>query len=236
MGVKGTAKQVATGVALAAAGCGTDTVSVDPVPPPLVCSQVGQGQSLAATATREGTRLMVRVSQSRTSSLWPWSAREVIDPRGVTVVSVEGGSAPPYDLTLTLQLEAETTTTGSFTLRGRLASSDNACDVTRTFTFRIGAQVEITALDPSSLPLATRHPARIAVLSREGFEVLLEARSSFGGPFRCTWRVSDGELIGAVDARARWRLPERQGVYQAQVVVDYGPQGLAFDALSLEVA
>jgi hypothetical protein len=86
------------------------------------------------------------------------------------------------------------------------------------------------------MPLASRHPVQIAMASRDGFDVALEARTSFAGPSRCTWRVTGGELISQADNRAHWRLPERRGFYQAQVVVDYGPQGLAFDSLSVEVA
>jgi hypothetical protein len=86
------------------------------------------------------------------------------------------------------------------------------------------------------MPLASREPTRIALVSRQGFDVELAARSAFAGPSSCTWTVSGGQLMSQTGSRIRWRLPERPGLYQAQVVVDYGPQGLAFDALTLEVA
>ena len=36
--------------------------------------------------------------------------------------------------------------------------------------------------------------------------------------------------------RLRWRLPSEPGLYQAELVIDYGPQGLSFDTLALEVS
>lgn len=35
--------------------------------------------------------------------------------------------------------------------------------------------------------------------------------------------------------RVRWTLPEEPGVYQAELLVDYGPDGLAVDTVMLEV-
>jgi hypothetical protein len=235
MGVKETAKQVATagaGVALAAAGCQCGTNgAVDPPPPPLVCSDVDQGQSLTASATLEGTTLRVRVDQQKGT----WQSPAVVDLHGVSLVSVATTSLG--QLAITLTLASTGTHSGSFTVRGTLVDESHgvACDVHRTFTFTVGAQVVIAALDARSMPLASRHAAAIVMVSRQGLEVELEARSSFGGPLRCTWFVSGGELLEQIGHRARWRLPEERGLYQAQLVLDYGSPGMAFDALSLEV-
>jgi len=235
MGVKETAKQVATagaGVALAATGCQCGTNgAVDPPPPPLVCTDVGQGQSLTASATLEGTTLRVRVEAQK----GVWQSPTVVDLQGVSLVSVE--TTTLGQLAITLTLASAGTRSGSFTVRGTLVDAFQgvACDVRRTFTFTIGTQVVIAALDARSMPLASRHAAEIVMVSRDGLEVELEARSGFDGPLRCSWFVSGGELLGQIGNRARWRLPEERGLYQAQLVLDYGPPGMAFDALSLEV-
>jgi hypothetical protein len=234
MGVKETAKQVATagaGVALAATGCQCGiNGAVDPAPPPLVCTDVGQGETLHASGEVQGTALTVVLSHNHQGT---WRAAEVTDLHGVSLVSLTGLDG--YDLAIKFQLASEATRSGSFTVRGQLASGDTVCGVVRTFTFTIGGQVVIAALDARSMPLASRHPAEIALLRRDGLEVELEARSGFAGPFRSTWFVSAGELVVEAGNRARWRLPEERGLYQAQLVLDYGSPGIAFDALSLEV-
>jgi hypothetical protein len=234
MGVKETAKQVATagaGVALAAAGCHCGpNGAVDPPPAPLVCSDVGEGGTLSANGSLQGTTLLVTIAND---DLGNWRAAEIVDLHGVSLVSLEGLDRSHLDIKL--QLTSEATRSGSFTVRGQLASGDTVCAVHRTFTFTIGARVVIAALDARSMPLASRHPAEIALLRRDGLEVELEARTGFTGPFRSTWFVSAGELLVQTGHRARWRLPDERGLYQAQLVLDYGSPGMAFDALSLEV-
>jgi hypothetical protein len=234
MGVKETAKQVATagaGVALAATGCQCGTNgAVDPPPPPLVCTDIGQGETLHAAGEVQGTTLDVAISHNQPGT---WQSAEVVDMRGVSLVAISGLNQ--YLLGIKFQLASEGTRSGAFTVHGQLADNGRVCDVRRTFTFTIGAQVEIAALEARSMPLASRHAAQIAMVSRDGLEVELEARSSCDGPFRCTWFVSGGELLAQIGNRARWRLPEQRGLYQAQLVLDYGSPGMAFDALSLEV-
>jgi hypothetical protein len=41
--------------------------------------------------------------------------------------------------------------------------------------------------------------------------------------------------VSRAGARLRWRVPPEAGLYQAELVVDYGELGFAFDALVLEV-
>jgi hypothetical protein len=50
----------------------------------------------------------------------------------------------------------------------------------------------------------------------------------------CGWTVSGGTLIDA-GGRVTWRPPARAGRYLLQVVADWGPMGLAADALVLAV-
>ena len=48
--------------------------------------------------------------------------------------------------------------------------------------------------------------------------------------------VSGGDVVWQDGRRLSWRLPEASGLYQAQLVIDYGPAGLSFDALAFEVS
>ena len=45
-----------------------------------------------------------------------------------------------------------------------------------------------------------------------------------------------GLMLSQDGARLRWRLPREAGLYQAEVVIDYGASGLSFDTLALEVS
>jgi hypothetical protein len=63
----------------------------------------------------------------------------------------------------------------------------------------------------------------------------LEASTPFGGAHTIAWTVTGGEIVSQDGARLRWRLPSEVGLYQAELVVDYGPRGLSLDTLVLEV-
>ena len=97
-----------------------------------------------------------------------------------------------------------------------------------------GVQVAETNLD--SLPLSARHAAQIAVLGRAGRTLSLEARTKYGGPHVVSWEVTGGELDTSEARRVQWTLPTVPGIYQAEVLLDYGADGIAFDTLMLEVA
>jgi len=47
--------------------------------------------------------------------------------------------------------------------------------------------------------------------------------------------VTGGELDASAAQRVQWTLPTRPGIYQAEVLLDYGADGIAFDTLMLEV-
>ena len=64
----------------------------------------------------------------------------------------------------------------------------------------------------------------------------LEATTPFRGARTIAWNVSGGEIVSRDGVRLRWRLPAEPGLYQAEVVMDYGPSGLSFDTLALEVS
>ena len=234
MGIKDKAMNLAAGagVALATSGLSSchDNGGVDPPPPPLECNAVDQGESLTATATVTGTRLEVTIHNNSYSS---WVA--------VAVTSVVGGSARPVafaePLMVVIDLADDRVTSGAFTLKGTLRGRvlGNDCAVSRSFTFRLQPDGVVVAF-ANELPLAARQQARIALVGRDGNEVELEATTPFRGARAITWTVTGGEVVSREGARVRWRLPRAAGLYQAELVIDYGPSGLSFDALALEVS
>ncbi len=231
MGIKDKAMNLAAGagVALATSGLSSchDNGGVDPPPPPLECNTVDHGESLTATATVTGTQLQITIHNSSNSG---WTA--------VAITSVVGGSARPValgePLMVVIDLTDDRVTSGSFTLKGTLARG-NVCAVSRTFTFRLQPDGVVVAF-AHELPLAARQQARIALVGRDGHEVELEATTPFCGAAEITWTVTGGEVVSREGTRLRWRLPREAGLYQAELVIDYGPNGLSFDALALEVS
>jgi hypothetical protein len=85
------------------------------------------------------------------------------------------------------------------------------------------------------LPLPERGAARIVLVSREGREVELAAVAGFEGTQTFSWTVTGGEVLALDGPRLRWRMPAEAGLYQVDVVADYGSRGLSFDTLALEV-
>jgi hypothetical protein len=63
----------------------------------------------------------------------------------------------------------------------------------------------------------------------------LEARTQYGGPHQVSWEVTGSDVAGMVTHRAQRTLPTAPGIYQAEVLLDYGADGIAFDTLMLEV-
>ncbi len=50
------------------------------------------------------------------------------------------------------------------------------------------------------------------------------------------WRMmSGGEVVTAEGGSLTWRLPDTPGIYQAEVILDYGDDGFSIDTLQLEV-
>jgi hypothetical protein len=218
-----------TSVALATAGLSSrnDNGAVDPPPPPLECNTVDNGETLSATATVTGRELRTTIRNVSYSS---WAT--------VAITAVTGGTAravaPAEPLVVVIDLTDDTTTSGSFTLSGTLQGGGTRCAVSRTFTFTIGPNGVVVA-SAGDLPLSARQQARIALVSRDGHDVELSASTPFSGARTITWTVTGGEMVSQDGPRLRWRLPSEPGLYQAELVVDYGPRGLSFDTLALEV-
>lgn len=232
MRIRRKAKALASGAGVALATSGLSTChnngAVDPPPPPFECTAgVGDGTILDATGMLAGTVLRVMFTNRSPSR---WTAAEV------TVVV--GGEARPVEvanpLIVAIDLTNDAVTSGSFTLSGTVQGYGASCSVTRTFRFTLGP-AGVTVASAADLPLFERHAAQIAVRSRDGHQVELEATTPFSGPATIAWTVSGGAIVAQNEKRMSWRLPEEPGLYQAQLVIDYGPGGLSFDALAFEV-
>lgn len=243
MGIKDKAKKAAgaaAGVAIATTGLSNcdNGGAVDPLPPALQCNAVDEGQTLVPTATLSGDTVTVEIRNQAISGS-EWIRVAITDVTGATVVGIEvpgGGSFNP--IVLELKLATAMTTTGSFKLTATLLDPINrvSCPVERTFTFDIVTGiVQITMRLGDSLPLAARHAAHIVLLGRGDGVVDLEAGSPYDGRRIAAWTVSHGTIDITEADRARWRLPEEPGIYQVQLVVDYGDDGLGFDAMTVEV-
>lgn len=239
-GMKNKAKEAAkAAVSLATAGlssCGEGGgVTVDPPPPPLVCSNVDAGQTLQAVGQPlDGGLLQISVANVEESAS-RWNSVEVGNLVGAQLVEVEVIQGPNV-VRIVLRPD-DGASSGSFTLSGSLADfAGTVCEFSRAFTFTIeGDTVTVALNDADRLPLFARDRAEIVLLAHEGNVVELEARTTYSGAYTVLWTVSEGELEGVEGDRARWRLPEVAGIYQIQSTVDYGADGVAFDAMMFEV-
>jgi len=124
-------------------------------------------------------------------------------------------------------------TSATFTIFARTSDGQTDCEIVRQFT--VTADGAITQLSHNDLPLHDLQPVAIVLLANQGPVATLEARTAYAGEKQVTWTVSGGSVDTHADCRATWTLPEKRGIYQAEVVVDYGPDGVAFDALAIEV-
>lgn len=232
MKIRRRSKTLAAGttVALATAGLSScnDNGAVDPPPPPLECNSVNAGQTLSATATVTGRSLRITIRKSSAGT------------RGyVALTSVVGGTAQPValgdPLVAEITLTDATVTSGSFLFNGGLGVSGGVCNVIRTFRFTIESGT-VTVASADDLPLPARQQARIGLVERSGAEVVLEATTPYTGAQTVSWSVSGGTMLSQAGPRLRWRLPTEPGLYQAELVIDYGDGGLSFDTLALEVS
>ncbi len=243
MGVKKKVQKAAataTGVVIATTGLSNcdNGGAVDPLPPALQCNLVGDGQTLVPTAEQSGDTVTVRIANETLANV-EWNGVQITDLVGATVVELAVPGAHSRDpIVVALKLETPSTISGSFRLQGELQELTNgtSCAVDRTFTFDItadGVDIALRLGDP--LPLAARHAAQIVLLGRSKGAVDLEARTPYDGTYTVLWSVTHGAIDVEAGTRAQWRLPEDPGIYQVQLVVDYGADGLGFDEMMLEV-
>jgi hypothetical protein len=227
------------GIAAATAGLSTCQNScgtvVDPAPPPLVCSDVAQGQSLRASARQEGNAVIASIQV--TGSVSRWQINRVGDAVGGTIASTILPTSTAEQLVVTLDPAPGSTIQIDFTVEGVLTGfQSETCNVKRIFHVTVGTiGVQIAETNLDSLPLSARHGAQIVAMGRAGRTLSLEARTTYGRAHRVSWEVTGGELDTSNAHRVAWTLPNDPGLYQAEVLLDYGADGIAFDAFMLEV-
>jgi hypothetical protein len=200
--------------------------SVDPLPPPIVCADADQGQTLVAFGTVQDTSLTVHLGFTEPT---PIDTLYVTDATGATLDSLDVGV-----VTLYFTLESDTTSQVTFTLAGTFDLEGGPCDFTRVFTVTIDNGNVDVAHQRVDVPLQLDRDVRIELVERDGLRVRLEARGV--GERAARWRVTAGTLERVDAAGAVWQLPSRPGFYQVELVVERGDRGVGFDALSLEVS
>lgn len=228
-----TAAALSVGLATSGLSSCTDNGAVDPPPPPFACTaNTMAGLELDASLARQGTTLTVTIGNFTDSR---WTSAGVRNAVNVMVTSLEIAPGSFSTLTLMLELTDETVTGGSFELVATLEGDGISCEVTRRFEFSL-ADLSIGSTVVPLLPLASRDSACIVALAREGNVLVLAARSDHRGERTVEWTATAGTLEAQPDDSVRWALPEAPGMYQVEVVMDYGDDGVGFDALAVEVA
>ena len=233
------ATAAATGVAIATSGLSncTNGGAVDPLPPALECNTVSAGQSLAATVTRSADT--ARVTVRNTEPYTTWRVLGLSNVMGGTIVdTVLPSQVQGSTLVVTIQLAAAAPTQVSFAIAAEIRSifdSSQVCGVTRTITVTVTATTADVVVRGDPLPLPARQRAEIVLVARDGRTVELAARTLYRGESQVQWTVTAGDIV-ADGSRLRWTLPEAKGMYQAELVVDYGVDGFAIDAMPFEVS
>jgi hypothetical protein len=236
------AKKVAASasVALATTGLSScfDNGAVDPLPPPLQCNTVNNGQTLNVTANRTADTVSVTLLNIG-GAVNIWRVDRVVALSGATLLSttpaLPAGNQP---IGILLKLDTPTTTEARFRVDATFTGVvGETCAVTRTFVLTISATgVQVSSADTDELPLAARQKASILIARQEANMVELVARTPYQGSKDISWSVTEGELDASSGETVRWTLPTTPGMYQAELVVDFGADGIAFDALVIEVS
>jgi hypothetical protein len=247
MGLKERAQQMASSaatVALATTGLSScnDNGAVDPSPPPFACDRLGTTiPFLIPTATRAGDTITVTIRNGENFEA-NWQVSAVAELMNATVLSATLPAAPsataPQIMTLRLQLASSTIAQASFVIEGQIVGRMNnvVCPYRRTYVLNISSTaVQISANDAIPLPLGAGEKAEIVLVRNEGRDVELQARTAYQGAHEISWSVTAGELDATKNPQVHWLLPDNPGVYQAELIVDYGDNGFAFDTLLLEV-
>jgi hypothetical protein len=215
--------------------CNNTGGAVDPPPPPLVCTDSGPGP-IAAMGTVAGSTLTVVASSN--SYMSRWKAQPAVS--GVTGGTLGKVTWDPStnlsSLTIVISLSGTGPTSGSLTIDGTLFDGVTDCPVHQTLQFSVAAGGNVTvSLLEDALPLRSLVPASILVLNREGPAVDLAPMGASAGA-RVTWSATAGRLVVHQDGRATWSLPSEPGLYQIELLVERGEDGLAIDTLAMEVA
>ncbi len=232
----GKKRALATGVALASTGLTScnNNGAVDPPPPPLECSTLADGAFLAPSAVQSPGQVFVVLSYTLFQD-GRWEDLTATELENVALADIQVES--DRSVQLLFDLTPDTATSGAFTFSGVLVGlGGERCSVSRRFVFSISSQgVTIGELQAARLPLEARQQATIALAGTGQGYVDLVAHTPFPGVAGVHWAASEGTIRSQGGGRARWDLPRARGVYQAEVLVDYGDHGFSLDTIELEV-
>lgn len=202
--------------------------AVDPLPPPVLCKDVNQGQDLYAVGMLQDSTLTVGMNAQ------PGAAVDTVYVTDVTGASLESADVSgATHIALTFTLDADTTSLVTFTVSGTYDLDGGPCNFTRAFTVTIDNGAVVVAQERIRVPLDVRRDVRIELVERDGVRLRLRAVGAAG--LSPVWRVTGGALEPEGNDGIVWRLPSEPGFYQVEVLVDRGEDGFMFDALSLEV-
>lgn len=233
MSIKNVLKMGSVAVATLGLSTCTDNGAVDPAPEPFECPTSGTGDLITATSelTQDG---LVKVSIGYAGpSIASWkSAPTVKDVTGAAVTSSGFDGTDQTFFRLVLE-PSQGGTTGKFTISGTLTGDSVDCAVERVFTFSITGQSVTVALR-DDLPLGSKARASIEIERHEGHEIHLTATGAVQGA-TLGWTATGGTVVAKDDGRAHWQLPKEPGLYQVELLVDRGREGLHIDTLTLEV-
>jgi hypothetical protein len=224
--------------------CNNTGGAVDPPPPPLQCSDGGT-HMLAATGSVDNNTLTVRVSWAKIGEYADWKvAPTITNVTGGTLESVTlpsstaGGSAHEAVVVISLasgtSADSGATPSGTFTLAGTISGETGECPVQQDFTFVVDKTGVVVAELEDTLPLRSREPAAIVLARRSGHDVHLTPAGAKSGA-RVTWTATAGSVVVHADGGATWTLPAAPGLYQIELLVERGEEGLALDTLAFEV-
>ncbi|MCC6927970.1 MAG: hypothetical protein IT359_03155 [Gemmatimonadaceae bacterium] len=233
----------AAGVAMATAGLssckngnGGGLGAVDPAPPPLQCNSVSGGQTMQATASLTPDSVIVEIRNVTPNGVWLTPRITAVSGGAIgRITTPPDGSAAPF--VVAFPFGGASTLSITFTFEGALTSGGGeSCTFRRNFIVtatRNSATVAQVTLD--ALPLPARQRAEIILAEQVGRRVVLRAQTPYRGAHLRTWDVSAGTLSDTTSDAVTWMLPDAPGIYAAELALDYGDDGMAFDALMLEV-
>lgn len=235
------------GLAVTAFGCAAPSrgcAVVDPVPPPLKCELLS-AKDLQADGWIDKQpnlwTLRIRLTLPRFDSDPVYLAVEVSDLTGeiagrTATVEYDDYGADGAEPVIVIPIPmGPLPSNGTLKVRAVVDNEGRtSCPLERVLTLSI-AQDQVLVTSADQLPLRERHSARIRVAERTDEALILEARTRHPGPCRFGWSATGGCIEAAEGPLVIWRLPREPGLHQAQLIADFGEQGLAFDTLTVEV-
>lgn len=234
----GLASQLRRGATIALATATLTTCNkdgaVDPAPPPADCNFPSttelDGYGYKDDASGD---LVISLSSSGEAT---YSATTITDVMGATLVSVSPDGM--YSIQVKLRPNPPTATSGTFHVKTTVTDRKMAtCSVEKTFTFTVTSSgVTVRNTRVAQLPLTVRYPASIAMVAHDGHTLELAGRTGYRGAQTIDWSVTGGVIEAQSEGRLRWRLPDEPGLYQVELVIDYGEGGFAIDHMTFEVA